>query len=141
MSGVSGVSGLQPPTEATRSSYMTSSTASRMSGLSDFPTPPKDDSYVSAKHHMSMLSSYFDEAHTQSEVQSQGQVQAQGRSTFHPYQQLQSHLPPIPPTPQEEMDELQHSVMFGVDQNAATVAEGLSSQSPPLPPTIPAPPF
>ena len=105
---------------------MTTSTLSRMSGLSDFPTPPKDD-YLSAKHHVSMLSSYFNEAHAQSDAQAEGR---------------QSHLSPVPPTPQEELGEedlLQH-VTFGVNQNAATVAEGLSSQSPP-PPNVPAPPF
>lgn len=43
-----------PVSEITRSSYMTTSTtASRMSGLSDFPVPPKD-------HRMS-LSAYFNE--------------------------------------------------------------------------------
>ena len=61
-SGLIGVSGearartgLNPPvSEETRSSYMTTtSTASRMSGLSDFPVPPKD-------HRMS-LSTYFNE--------------------------------------------------------------------------------
>lgn len=37
------LSGLQPPpTDATRSSYMTTSTTSRISGLSDFPAPPKN---------------------------------------------------------------------------------------------------
>ena len=52
-------SGLNPPPqfEATRSSYMTTSTGSRMSGLSDFPIPPKD--------HLSMShgdgSTYFSE--------------------------------------------------------------------------------
>lgn len=46
-----------------RNSYMTTSTASRMSDISDFPAPPRQ--YDS---HMSLLSSYFDdevvEAHT-----------------------------------------------------------------------------
>lgn len=42
-----------PVSEATRSSYMTTSTASRMSGLSDFPVPPKD--------HRISLGSYFNE--------------------------------------------------------------------------------
>lgn len=46
--------GLNPPvSDATRSSYMTTSTASRMSGLSDFPVPPKD--------HRISLSTYFNE--------------------------------------------------------------------------------
>lgn len=51
-------SGLQPPSsssEATRSSYMTTSTQSRMSNLSDFPCPPKDNS-----HHISMNGAYFE---------------------------------------------------------------------------------
>jgi len=44
------LSGLQPPsTDATRSSFMTTSTASRMSGLSDFPAPPK--SHHHPHHH------------------------------------------------------------------------------------------
>lgn len=55
--GVSGeasartLSSLNPP--VSRSSYMTTSTASRMSGLSDFPVPPKD--------HRLSLSTYFNE--------------------------------------------------------------------------------
>ena len=88
------ISGLQPPsTEATRSSYMTTSTGSRMSGLSDFPAPPRshhhpyhhvengdDDTVVmgplqqqqqghlaATPRHMSLLSSYFNEAMAQSE--------------------------------------------------------------------------
>ena len=42
-----------PVSEVTRSSYMTTSTGSRMSGLSDFPVPPKD-------HRMS-FGTYFNE--------------------------------------------------------------------------------
>ena len=53
-------SGLQPPSDAARSSFMTTSTTSRMSGLSDFPAPPKD-------HHMS-LSAYFNESLGRSEL-------------------------------------------------------------------------
>jgi len=95
------ISGLHPAsTEATRSSYMTTSTASRMSGLSDFPAPPRshhhpyhhmgnvesgeDDTVVmgplqqqqqghhhlaATPGHMSLLSSYFNEAMAQSESQ------------------------------------------------------------------------
>jgi serine/arginine repetitive matrix protein 2 len=56
VSGERILSGLHPPaSDATRSSYMTTSTASRMSGLSDFPAPPKDP------HHMS-LGGYFNES-------------------------------------------------------------------------------
>jgi hypothetical protein len=47
------LSGLQPPsTDATRSSYMTTSTASRMSGLSDFPAPPKSHHHPHPHHHL-----------------------------------------------------------------------------------------
>ncbi|TFK38252.1 hypothetical protein BDQ12DRAFT_631544 [Crucibulum laeve] len=60
------MSGLQPPSaDPTRSSYTTSSTASRMSGLSDFPVPPKD---LTTSKHTSLLSSYFDEALTAREA-------------------------------------------------------------------------
>lgn len=53
-------SGLQPPlTDGTRSSYITTSTMSRMSGLSDFPVPPKD---VIVDHRTSLLSTFFAEA-------------------------------------------------------------------------------
>jgi serine/arginine repetitive matrix protein 2 len=44
---------LYPP--VSRSSYMTTSTASRMSGLSDFPVPP------TGKDHRLSLSAYFNE--------------------------------------------------------------------------------
>lgn len=47
-------SGLQPPlTDNTRSSFYTTSTGSRMSGLSDFPVPPRD--------RMSLLSAFFND--------------------------------------------------------------------------------
>ncbi|KAF9266272.1 hypothetical protein L218DRAFT_897317 [Marasmius fiardii PR-910] len=67
-------SSLQPPSaDPTRSSYMTSnSEGSRMSGLSDFPAPPPQHLTPA---HMSLLSSYFDETLTPSEL---AQVQAQG---------------------------------------------------------------
>ncbi|KAF8069215.1 hypothetical protein FPV67DRAFT_1449004 [Lyophyllum atratum] len=59
------ISSLQPPSaDPTRSSYMTTSTASRMSGLSDFPAPPQRPPLG----HMSLLTSYFDEAHSLSEA-------------------------------------------------------------------------
>jgi serine/arginine repetitive matrix protein 2 len=55
-------SGLQPTSaDPTRSSYLTTSSASHMSGLSDFPAPPK---------HSSLLSSFFDEALSQSDARS-----------------------------------------------------------------------
>lgn len=58
-------SGLQPPSsDATRTSFMTTSTASRMSGLSDFPVPPKDDRHVS-------LGTFFNESFAQSELRSE----------------------------------------------------------------------
>lgn len=58
----SSTSGLQPTSaNPTRSSYLTTSSASRMSGLSDFPAPPK---------HTSLLSSFFDEALSQRDSRS-----------------------------------------------------------------------
>ncbi|TFK19351.1 hypothetical protein FA15DRAFT_760094 [Coprinopsis marcescibilis] len=54
---LSSFSGLQPPGDGMRSSYMTTSTTSRISGLSDFPSPPKD-----GESHMSLLASYFDDS-------------------------------------------------------------------------------
>lgn len=54
------LSGLQPPlTDVTRSSYITTSTMSRMSGLSDFPAPPKD---LLVDHRASLLSAFFADA-------------------------------------------------------------------------------
>ncbi|KAJ7178957.1 hypothetical protein C8R46DRAFT_1071991 [Mycena filopes] len=54
------VSNLQPHSaDPTRSSYMTESSVSRMSGLSDFPAPPPQHMTPA---HMSLLSSYFHEA-------------------------------------------------------------------------------
>lgn len=59
-------SGLHPPiSDPTRSSFLTSSSASRMSGLSDFPAPPRHHAA-----HMSLLSSFFDEALSQSDTRS-----------------------------------------------------------------------
>ncbi|EDR03578.1 uncharacterized protein LACBIDRAFT_295200 [Laccaria bicolor S238N-H82] len=93
------LSGLQlPVTEGTRSSYMTTSTFSRMSGLSDFPIPPRDPH---TPRHMSLLTSYFDEAMAQNEIQFlQDSPMPHGRR-----------------------------LTFGVDQDAEDVAEALSSDS------------
>lgn len=93
------VLGLQPPVaEGTRSSYMTTSSLSRMSGLSDFPIPPRDPL---TPRHMSLLTSYFDEAMALNEIQSlQDSSMPHGRR-----------------------------LTFGVDQNAEDVAEALSSDS------------
>ncbi|KIY68199.1 hypothetical protein CYLTODRAFT_421795 [Cylindrobasidium torrendii FP15055 ss-10] len=49
---------LQPPNDPSRTSYATNSSVySRMSGLSDFPSPPSTDRTPA---HMQVLSSYFD---------------------------------------------------------------------------------
>ncbi|KAG6820393.1 hypothetical protein H0H93_001163 [Arthromyces matolae] len=54
-------SGLQPPSaDPTRSSYITTSSMSRMSGLSDFPVPPQPDT----AEHMSLISSYYEESYS-----------------------------------------------------------------------------
>ncbi|KAJ3744698.1 hypothetical protein DFH05DRAFT_1445372 [Lentinula detonsa] len=59
-------SSLQPPSSGlTRSSYMTTSDGSRMSGLSDFPDPPPQPLTPA---HMSLLSSYFDNMITEKEI-------------------------------------------------------------------------
>ncbi|KAJ4487939.1 hypothetical protein J3R30DRAFT_3788936 [Lentinula aciculospora] len=59
-------SSLQPPSSGlTRSSYMTTSDGSRMSGLSDFPDPPPQRLTPA---HMSLLSSYFDNTITEKEI-------------------------------------------------------------------------
>ncbi|KAF8195684.1 hypothetical protein K438DRAFT_1934158 [Mycena galopus ATCC 62051] len=72
------VSSLQPPHSAdpTRSSYMTESTVSRMSNLSDFPVPPSQPA------HMSVLSSYFHGRELVTAPQAQGETQSV--STFKP---------------------------------------------------------
>ncbi|KIK57811.1 hypothetical protein GYMLUDRAFT_246789 [Collybiopsis luxurians FD-317 M1] len=75
-------SSLQPPSSSvpTRSSYMTTSDGSRMSGLSDFPEPPPQRMTPA---HMSLLSSYFDNAITEKEiadVQAYGHVKPATRS-------------------------------------------------------------
>ncbi|KAF5391381.1 hypothetical protein D9757_001873 [Collybiopsis confluens] len=74
-------SSLQPPSSVpTRSSFMTTSDGSRMSGLSDFPEPPPQRMTPA---HMSLLSSYFDDTVTEKEiadVQAYGHVKATSRS-------------------------------------------------------------
>jgi hypothetical protein len=72
------VSSLHPPPSAdpTRSSYMTESTVSRMSNLSDFPVPPAQPA------HMSLLSSYFHGR--ESEAQRALPEDSQSVSTFKP---------------------------------------------------------
>jgi len=53
--------GLRPPSsEEVRSSFLTTSTASRMSNLSDFPSPPGDDH--DHHHHSMTLGTYFNDA-------------------------------------------------------------------------------
>ena len=91
---------LQPPTpEAIRSSFMTTSTVSRISNLSDFPAPPRD-------HRMS-LESYFNET--------LGQNEFLGPPPSHP--------PPLPPPL------LESQVTFGRNQDAGDLVKTLSSNS------------
>lgn len=74
-------SSLLPPSSGfTRSSYVTTSDGSRMSGLSDFPDPPPQRMTPA---HMSLLSSYFDQTVTEKEiadVQAYGHVKPATRS-------------------------------------------------------------
>ncbi|KAJ7240333.1 hypothetical protein B0H12DRAFT_1134986 [Mycena haematopus] len=69
---------LQPPNSAdpTRSSYMTESSISRISNLSDFPVPPSQPA------HMSVLSSYFHGRELANEREGTGE--SQSISTFKP---------------------------------------------------------
>lgn len=106
------LSGLQPPPpDAARSSYITTSDASRMSGLSDFPSPPRD---ALTPRHLSLLSSYFDEAHSLSEARDAGAPPlpldfSDRRYTF-------GQIPPDA-----------SRVTFGDDANAEDLAAALSS--------------
>ncbi len=104
------MSGLQPPlTDATRSSYTSASTHSRMSNLSDFPVPPKDTNHPRPKH-MSLLSAYFDEAMSQ-----RSSAAAAGSSAT------------VPVLLNEER------VTFGGNQSADDLAKVLSSPPQPEP--------
>ncbi|PPQ70614.1 hypothetical protein CVT24_000687 [Panaeolus cyanescens] len=120
-----------PFTEATRSSYMTTSTMSRMSGLSDFPIPPTNPSAHSrptSKAHLSMhqgtlttpaatslLTSYFDEAHYQRETEDEG-------------------IPEIPPPPASLLQERQ--LTFGGNQDADELVKSLSGGALPSSDTV-----
>ncbi|KAJ7639042.1 hypothetical protein FB45DRAFT_1055233 [Roridomyces roridus] len=76
---VSSGSGLHPPPSAdpTRSSYLTESTMSRISQLSDFPVPPPQSAFTPA--HMSLLNSYFT-----SVPEDNGEEESQSVTTFAP---------------------------------------------------------
>lgn len=78
-------SGLLQPHSAdpTRSSYMTESTLSRMSNLSDFPAPPPQHMTPA---HMSLLSSYFHEhaAHAAEHSVPEDQSVVESVTTFTP---------------------------------------------------------
>ncbi|KAJ8515490.1 hypothetical protein ONZ45_g7106 [Pleurotus djamor] len=62
-------SSLHPSTLLSRTSYMTSSDGSRMSGLSDFPVPPLQDQMTPGD--MSVLNSYFEDVTIRQELASQ----------------------------------------------------------------------
>jgi serine/arginine repetitive matrix protein 2 len=72
---------LQPPSaliEETRSSFMTTSTSgSRMSGLSDFPVPPGDLTV-----HMTMLETYLEDGATEIPSRASPGLPASRRMTF-----------------------------------------------------------
>lgn len=82
---------------------MTTSTGSRMSGLSDFPAPPRQ--YAT---HMSILSSYFDEVLSQNEAHTS-----------------RSPTPPMP-LPSDGHD---HRLTFGEDEDIDELVAALSQHS------------
>ncbi|KAJ7596697.1 hypothetical protein C8J56DRAFT_1021201 [Mycena floridula] len=86
--------------DAARSSYLTSSSLSRMSGLSDFPLPPPPD--MSTPAHMSLLSSYF------------GEIMARN-------EQRDSNFSDLPPNPRR--------VTFGKDDDVEELLASLSDHS------------
>jgi len=133
-------SSLQPPplsSDPTRSSYLTSSDASRMSNLSDFPAPPPQQLTPA---HMSLLSSYFDETLTPSElteVKVTGQLRPAARSRSG---SVQTSRPPIEPrnTPRPEArtpadipntDGQSRRLTFGGDEEIEDLLASLSSHS------------
>jgi hypothetical protein len=98
---------LSPVTDHTRSSYMTTSTTSRMSGLSDFPAPPKDAPLpISGHQHLSFLASPA--------------VREESTLDRHQLQALRESPHPMHPH--------ERRFTFGVDQDAADVADELSNQ-------------
>ncbi|GLB42456.1 hypothetical protein LshimejAT787_1104710 [Lyophyllum shimeji] len=106
-------SGLQPPSaDPTRSSYMTTSTASRMSNLSDFPAPPPH-----LNGHTSLLTSYFDEAHSLSEAQ----------ATESQYTTAPSKTPSF--NDSDDDDTHNRRLTFGGEQEIEELVAALSSHS------------
>ncbi|KAJ2928231.1 hypothetical protein H1R20_g8844, partial [Candolleomyces eurysporus] len=98
---------ISPVTDHTRSSYMTTSTTSRMSGLSDFPAPPRDAPLPILGHqHLSFLAS--------------AAVREESTLNHHQLQALRESPHPMHPH--------ERRFTFGVDQDAADVADELSNQ-------------
>ncbi|GAW10324.1 hypothetical protein LENED_012578 [Lentinula edodes] len=121
-------SSLQPPSAGlTRSSYMTTSDGSRMSGLSDFPDPPLQRLTPA---HMSLLSSYFDNTITEKEiadVRAYGHVKPATRSrsgsvlTSRP--EAQGSRPPI------DVPDKQEGVSFDGNEEIDNLIASLSPSS------------
>ncbi|KAF5356793.1 hypothetical protein D9756_006767 [Leucocoprinus leucothites] len=96
------LSGLQAPlSDNTRSSFYTTSTMSRMSGLSDFPVPPTN-------HRMSLLSAFFNEA------------------TGRPSMSKEDELPEAMPSRTLNSN---NRLTFGDGADVEEIVEALSSQS------------
>lgn len=115
-----GLSSQRPLTQVTRSSYMTTSDLSRISGLSDFPVPPKsinsESSLPTPTPHIPVLSTYFE-----------------GGRNIPPNPSLLTpeyvKLPRDPVTPHGLFPQ-GGQVEFGVDQSAVELARSLSSPDP-----------
>ncbi|KAJ3483626.1 hypothetical protein NLJ89_g12045 [Agrocybe chaxingu] len=124
---------------------MTTSTLSRMSGLSDFPVPPRDH-----RDRAEILSTYFAgqrerEREREGEREGEGEEgrerEREGGQEGEEEEDVTLTLtkppppPPIPlPLPHSLMEE--HKVTFGKNLSADDVAKNLSSSSSP-PPTSP----
>ncbi|THV00306.1 hypothetical protein K435DRAFT_934681 [Dendrothele bispora CBS 962.96] len=133
-------SSLQPlplSSDPTRSSYLTSSDASRMSHLSDFPAPPPQQLTPA---HMSLLSSYFDETLSPSElteVKTTGQLKPGARSRSGSVQTSRPNLEPRntprleprAPTDIQSVDAQSRRLTFGGDEEIEDLLASLSSHS------------
>lgn len=107
----------RPLTQVTRSSYMTTSDLSRMSGLSDFPAPPRSvyseqEASLPTPRHISVFNNYFE-----GERKDDGLRQANA-----------SFPEPESVEPQDQVIVRGEQVEFGVNQTAFELAKSLSSR-------------
>lgn len=109
-----GLSSQRPLTQVTRSSCMTTSDLSRMSGLSDFPSPPKiiySEATLPTRH--------FD-----------GELRGDVPQPNTEYVEPPSNGPARSPVMSSKLLSQVGHVEFGVDQSAVELAKSLSSPEP-----------